>query len=62
MTPDSDATPIPGIHHVTAVAGDPGENVAFYTDVLGLRLVKRTVTFDVTTYHLYYGNETDGER
>jgi len=50
---------VPGIHHVTAVAGDPRENLAFYTDVLGLRLVKRTVNFDdPTTYHLYYGDET----
>ncbi|WP_435344482.1 ring-cleaving dioxygenase [Haloarchaeobius sp. HRN-SO-5] len=47
-----------GLHHVTAVADDPDENVAFYTDVLGLRLVKRTVNFDdVATYHLYYGDE-----
>ncbi len=50
--------PISGVHHVTAIASDPGENVEFYTDVLGLRLVKRTVNFDdVTTYHLYYGDE-----
>ena len=48
-----------GIHHVTAVAGDPQENLRFYTAVLGLRLVKRTVNFDDrTTYHLYYGDET----
>ncbi|RDI72493.1 ring-cleaving dioxygenase [Halopelagius longus] len=48
-----------GIHHVTAVSGDPRENVRFYADVLGLRLVKRTVNFDDTsTYHLYYGDET----
>ena len=48
-----------GIHHVTAVAGRPADNVAFHTDVLGLRLVKRTVNFDDTgTYHLYYGDET----
>ncbi|SFG48260.1 glyoxalase family protein [Halopelagius inordinatus] len=48
-----------GIHHVTAVAGDPRENVRFYADVLGLRLVKRTINFDDTsTYHLYYGDET----
>lgn len=47
-----------GIHHVTAIAADPRENVAFYTDVLGLRLVKRTVNFDdPSMYHLYYGNE-----
>ncbi len=44
---------------MTAIAGDPGGNVAFYADVLGLRLVKRTVNFDdVETYHLYYGDET----
>lgn len=46
-----------GIHHVTAIAADPQENVDFYTDVLGLRLVKKTVNFDDKfTYHLYYGN------
>jgi glyoxalase family protein len=50
--------PVEGIHHVTSVANDPTRNVRFYTDVLGLRLVKQTVNFDdVTTYHLYYGNE-----
>ncbi len=48
-----------GIHHVTAVASDPQENRRFYTEVLGLRLVKRTVNFDDTsTYHLYYGDES----
>jgi glyoxalase family protein len=46
-----------GLHHVTAIAGDPQTNVDFYTSVLGLRLVKRTVNFDdPNTYHLYYGN------
>jgi glyoxalase family protein len=46
-----------GLHHVTAVAGDPRRNVDFYTRVLGLRLIKRTVNFDdPTTYHLYYGD------
>ena len=50
-----------GLHHVTAVAGDPEENRRFYTDTLGSRLVKRTVNFDDTTmYHLYYGNTTGG--
>lgn len=49
---------IKGIHHVTAIARDPQENVDFYTDVLGLRLVKKTVNFDdPSTYHLYYGDE-----
>ena len=45
-----------GLHHVTAVAADPKRNVTFYTQVLGLRLVKKTVNFDDPgTYHLYYG-------
>jgi glyoxalase family protein len=49
---------IQGIHHVTAVAGDPQKNIDFYTQTLGLRLVKLTVNFDdPTTYHLYYGDE-----
>lgn len=48
-----------GIHHVTAIAGDPQRNVDFYAGTLGLRLVKRTVNFDdPLTYHLYYGTET----
>ena len=47
-----------GIHHITAVAGDPKQNYRFYTGVLGLRLVKKTVNFDdPSVYHLYYGNE-----
>lgn len=50
--------PIPGLHHVTAIAGEPQANADFYVSVLGLRLVKRTVNFDdPTTYHLYYGDE-----
>ncbi|HVN78329.1 MAG TPA: ring-cleaving dioxygenase [Terriglobia bacterium] len=49
---------LPGIHHVTAIAGDPQQNVDFYTSTLGLRLVKRTINFDdPSAYHLYYGNE-----
>ncbi len=47
-----------GIHHVTAIAGDPQANVDFYTKVLGLHLVKVTVNYDDPhTYHLYYGDE-----
>ena len=47
-----------GIHHVTAIASDPQKNIDFYTQILGLRLVKLTVNFDdPTTYHLYYGDE-----
>jgi glyoxalase family protein len=50
---------ISGIHHITAIAGDAQRNYDFYTKVLGLRLVKKTVNFDDPgTYHLYYGNET----
>lgn len=46
-----------GIHHITAIAGDPQTNLDFYTGVLGLRLIKLTVNFDDPgTYHLYYGD------
>lgn len=49
---------ISGLHHITAIAGDPQSNINFYAGVLGLRLVKRTVNFDdATAYHLYYGDE-----
>ena len=47
-----------GLHHVTAVTTEASENVAFYTEVLGLRLVKKTVNQDdVSAYHLFYGDE-----
>jgi glyoxalase family protein len=47
-----------GIHHITAIAGDPQRNLDFYAGVLGMRLVKLTVNFDdPATYHLYYGDE-----
>lgn len=46
-----------GLHHVTAICGDPQRNVAFYTGTLGMRLVKRTVNYeDPSTWHLYYGD------
>jgi len=46
-----------GLHHVTAIAGEPQANIDFYAGVLGLRLVKVTVNFDdPTTYHFYYGD------
>jgi len=49
---------IAGIHHITAIAGNAQRNFDFYTRVLGLRMVKRTVNFDDPgTYHFYYGNE-----
>lgn len=49
---------ITGIHHVTALAGEPQQNLDFYTGILGLRMVKKTVNFDAPdVYHFYYGNE-----
>jgi glyoxalase family protein len=51
---------INGIHHVTAIAGPARRNLDFYSRVLGLRLVKKTVNFDdPTTWHLYFG-DADG--
>lgn len=48
-----------GLHHITAIAIDAQANVDFYTRVLGLRLVKKTVNFDAPdVYHLYYGDHT----
>ena len=47
-----------GLHHITAIARKPLQNLDFYTNVLGQRLVKKTVNFDDPgTYHLYYGDE-----
>jgi glyoxalase family protein len=47
-----------GLHHVTAIADDAQRNYNFYTKVLGLRLVKKTVNFDDPgTYHFYFGDE-----
>ncbi|HEY4277269.1 MAG TPA: VOC family protein [Conexibacter sp.] len=47
-----------GLHHITMITGDAQQNVAFYADVLGLRLVKQTVNFDQPeAYHLYFGDE-----
>jgi len=46
-----------GLHHITAIAGNAQRNHDFYTNVLGLRFVKKTVNFDDPgTYHFYYGN------
>jgi glyoxalase family protein len=50
---------ITGLHHVTALTSDPQKNVDFYTGILGLRLVKKTINFDAPdVYHFYYGDET----
>ena len=53
-TPQPDVT---GLHHVTCIAGDPQRNLDFYTGVLGMRLVKRSVNQDAPdTYHLFYAD------
>ena len=47
-----------GIHHITAIAGNAKRNFDFYTKVLGLRFIKKTVNFDDPhTYHFYFGDE-----
>jgi glyoxalase family protein len=47
-----------GIHHISAITGDATGNVEFYTGVLGMRMVKRTVNQDEpAVYHLFYGDE-----
>ena len=50
------ASSVLGLHHVTAIAGDPQQNIDFYTQILGLRLVKVTVDIhDPEVYHLVFG-------
>jgi len=47
-----------GIHHITAIASDPKKNFDFYTKVLGLRFIKRTVNYDdPSTYHFYFADK-----
>jgi glyoxalase family protein len=47
-----------GLHHITMITQDAQRNVDFYADLLGLRLVKKTVNFDAPeAYHLYFGDE-----
>ena len=47
-----------GMHHITMITADAERNVEFYADVLGLRMVKKTVNFDAPdAYHLYFGDE-----
>ncbi len=51
-------TQIKGLHHVTSMASDAQQNNRFFTELLGLRRVKKTVNFDAPdVYHLYYGDE-----
>ncbi|HET9243550.1 MAG TPA: VOC family protein [Gaiella sp.] len=55
---DASGMRLEGIHHVTCITGDAPGNVEFYTGVLGLRLVKKTVNQDdPTVYHLFYADE-----
>lgn len=58
MISDKGHQDILGIHHITAIASNPQKNIDFYTNFVGLRLVKLTVNFDdPQTYHLYYGDD-----
>ena len=55
----TDRTPTAGIHHVTAIAGDPQQNLDFWAETLGLRFVKRSINQDdPSTYHFFFA---DGE-
>jgi glyoxalase family protein len=46
-----------GIHHITAISGDPQQNINFYAGILGFRLVKKTINFDAPdVYHFYFGD------
>jgi glyoxalase family protein len=58
MMPTAESRPsVHGLHHVTAIAGDPKENAEFYTGVMGMRLVKKSVNQDAPdTYHLFYAD------
>ena len=52
---------ITGLHHITAITADAQQNVDFYTGILGLRMIKKTINFDAPDiYHLYYADE-DGQ-
>lgn len=52
-------SPVLGIHHITAIASNPRQTIHFYTTILGLRLVKKSVNQDdVATYHLFFGDTT----
>ena len=49
---------VKGLHHFTAMAGDPTENAKFYVNKLGMRMVKKTVNHDAPEmYHLFYGDK-----
>lgn len=47
------------IHHISAIVGNPEENIKFYRDILNLKLIKKTVNYDdPSTYHLYFANNS----
>ena len=53
----TDTPPTPGIHHVTCIAGDPQQNMDFWVETLGLRLVKRSINQDdPSTYHFFFAD------
>ena len=53
----TEVTPTPGIHHVTCIAGDPQQNMDFWAETLGLRLVKRSINQDdSSTYHFFFAD------
>src|SRR3954454_20898460 len=57
-TTRENAMKLEGMHHITMITADAEKNVEFYADVLGLRMVKKTVNFDAPdAYHLYFGDE-----
>ena len=57
METNARKNPTHGLHHVSAIAGDPQENVDFYTGTMGMRLVKRSINQDAPdTYHLFYAD------
>ena len=52
-------TQIRGLHHVTAITSSAEKNYRFFTDILGLRMIKKTVNQDdIETYHLYFTDDT----
>ena len=53
----TETSPTPGIHHVTCIAGDPQQNLDFWVETLGLRLVKRSINQDdPETYHFFFAD------
>src|SRR5260370_32824942 len=57
MTREGHAMQLTGIHHLTAISAKPRANLAFYTGLLGMRLVKKTANQDaVSAYHLFYAD------